>query len=187
MPGNDEAGHGFRTTSVEVVHDWTYSVLVRRNVVSPDGEAFARTYVDSPGAVAVVAVTGDDEIVLVRQYRATVDDFVTEIPAGMRDVPGEPGIETARRELAEEAGLEASTWRPLGSILSTPGVTNSTVEIHLATGLTPVPVEPHGPEERVMTVFRVPFAEAVRMCMEDEITDSKSVAGILRAARVLGR
>lgn len=187
MSGTDGAGHGFRTTSIDIVHDWTYSVLVRRNVVSPDGETFARTYVDSPGAVAVVAVTDEDEIVLVRQYRATVDEFVTEIPAGMRDVPGEPGLETARRELVEEAGFEASSWSSLGSILSTPGVSNSVVEIYLATGLVPVPLAPHGPEERVMTVSRTPFAEAVRMCMDDEITDSKSVAGILRAARVLGR
>ena len=177
----------FRTTSIDLVHDWTYSKLVRRNVTSPDGESFARTYVDSPGAVAVVAVTDDDDVVLVRQYRATVDDFVVEIPAGMKDVTGEPGLETAKRELVEEAGFVASVWRPLGSILSTPGVSNSTVEIHLATGLRSVPVEPHGPEEREMTVSLVPFDEAVRMCMEDEIVDSKSVAGILRAARLLGR
>ena len=187
MTQQTPAGHGFRTASLEVVHDWGYSVLVRRNVVSPDGEQFARTYVDSPGAVAVVAVTDADEIVLVSQYRATVDAFVTEIPAGMRDVPGEPGIETARRELVEEAGYEASSWTELGSILSTPGVSNSVVEIFLATGLTAVPVRPHGPEERVMSIHHVPFPDAVRMCMDDAITDSKSVAGILRAARVLGR
>lgn len=181
------AGHGFVTTSLELVHDWTYSQLVRRTVLSPDGESFDRTYVDSPGAVAVVAVTGDDEIVLVSQYRATVDGHVVEIPAGMKDVDGEPGLETARRELVEEVGFEASSWVSLGSILSTPGVSNSVVELYLATGLTAVPVEPHGPEERVMKVMHVPFAEAVHMCMDDSIIDSKSVTGILRAARLLGR
>jgi len=105
----------------------------------------------------------------------------------MKDVEGEPGLETARRELVEEAGLKADTWQPLGSILSTPGVSNSVVEIFLATGLSVVPVQPHGPEERVMTVSKVPIDDAVRMCMDDEIVDSKSVAGILRAARILGR
>lgn len=187
MSRTNSAGHGFRTTSIDLVHDWTYSRLVRRNVTSPDGESFARTYVDSPGAVAVVAVTDDDEIVLVHQYRATVDDYVVEIPAGMKDVEGEPGIETARRELVEEAGYVADAWSSLGSILSTPGASNSVVEIYLATGLTAVPVEPHGPEERVMRISRVPVDEAVRMCMDDEIVDSKSVTGILRAARILGR
>ena len=187
MSQRNGAGHGFLTTSIDLVHDWTYSRLVRRNVTSPDGETFARTYVDSPGAVAVVAVTDDDKVVLVHQYRATVDDYVVEIPAGMKDVEGEPGLETARRELVEEAGLKADTWQPLGSILSTPGVSNSVVEIFLATRLSVVPVQPHGPEERVMTVSKVPIDDAVRMCMDDEIVDSKSVAGILRAARILGR
>lgn len=187
MTQQNGAGHGFRTMSVDIVHDWTYSRLVRRTVTSPDGETFARTYVDSPGAVAVVAVTDDDKVVLVHQYRATVDDYVVEIPAGMKDVEGEPGLETARRELLEEAGFVALSWQPLGSILSTPGVSNSVVEIYLATGLGAVPVEPHGPEERAMTISHVPIDDAVRMCMEDEIVDSKSVAGILRAVRILGR
>ena len=179
--------HPFRTESLETVHDWKYSQLVRRTVVSPQGDSFDRTYVDSPGAVAVVAVTGDDEVILVTQYRAPVDGMVTEIPAGMRDVPGEPPLETARRELVEEAGVEAVSWRDLGSILSTPGASNGVVEIFLATDLHDVPAVPHGPEEDAMEIHRVPFTEAIRMCMDGEITDSKSVAGILRAARLLGR
>lgn len=186
MPGGGTEP-SFRTVGLETVHDWTYSRLVTRTVLSPSGEQFARTYVASPGAVAVVAVTDDDEVVIVRQYRATVDRYVAEIPAGMRDVEGEPPAETARRELAEEAGLAAGTLSPLGSILSTPGVSDSVVEIFLATQLTEVPLRPHGPEENEMSVERIPFDEAVRMCMDDEIIDSKSVAGILRAARLLGR
>lgn len=186
MAGLGDLSHPFRTESVETVHDWTYSRLVRRTIASPDGEVFDRTYVDSPGAVAVVAVTADDHVLLVSQYRAPVDGMVTEIPAGMRDVEGEPAEETARRELVEEVGYAADTWHPLGSILSTPGASNGVVEIFLARGLTPVPVRPHGPEEQVMRIHHVPIAEAIRMCMESEIIDSKSVAGILRAARILG-
>ena len=177
----------FETKSLTVVHDWTYSRLVTRVVESPQGDEFERTYVDSPGAVAVVAVTDSDEIVLVDQYRATIDGYLTEIPAGMRDKQGEPDIETARRELEEETGFRASEWRPLGRMLSTPGVSNGWVELFLATGLVHVGATPDGPEEQSMSVLRVPFEEAVRMCTESVITDSKSVVGILRAARVLGR
>lgn len=187
MAGSGGAPRGFRTESLETVHDWTYSRLVTRTVTGPGGDTFSRTYVDSPGAVAVVAVTDDDCIVLVDQYRATVDAYVTEIPAGMRDVDGEEPLLTASRELMEEAGYEAATWTPLGSILSTPGVCNSYVEIFLATGLTEGEAAPHGPEEDAMTVRKVPFDEAVRLALHGDITDSKSVAGILRAARLLGR
>lgn len=176
----------FVTRSVETVHDWNYAKLVTRSVTSPHGLEFSRTYVDSPGAVGVVAVTDDDEIVLVDQYRATIDDWLVEIPAGMRDKAGEPTAETARRELEEETGYRASDWTPLGVMLSTPGVSSGWVELFLARGLEHVGATPDGPEEDVMSVLRVPFAEAVRMCMESEITDSKSVVGILRAARLLG-
>lgn len=177
----------FVTNALEVVHDWVYSRLVTREVSAPDGVVFRRTYVDSPGAVGIVAVTDDDHIVLVDQYRATIDDYLVEIPAGMRDKPGEPAMETARRELEEETGYRAREWRPLGRMLSTPGVSNGWVEIFLATGLEHVGAMPEGPEELSMSVLRVGFADAVRMCMESEITDSKSVVGILRAARLLGR
>ena len=183
-PGNRQP---FTTRSVEVVHDWTYSKLVTREVASPDGEVFRRTYVDSPGAVAVVALTDEDEVVLVDQYRATIDDYLVEIPAGMRDKSGEEDLATAKRELEEETGFRAREWRSLGRMLSTPGVSSGWVELYLATGLESVGATPEGPEELAMTVLRVKFDEAVRMCMKSEITDSKSVIAILRAARLLGR
>lgn len=183
----DPSGNGgFVTRDLETVHDWGYSRLVRRTVESPGGERFSRTYVDSPGAVGVVALTADDEIVLVSQYRAPVDGYVLEIPAGMRDVDDEPPMETARRELEEEVGYRAGEWVDLGAVLSTPGVSNGVVELFLATQLEHHGSTPHGPEEQAMHVLHVPSADAVAMCMDGRITDSKSVTGILRAARLLG-
>lgn len=179
-------GRGFVSTSLQVVHDWGYSRLVTRTVNAPNGDAFSRTYVDSPGAVGVVALAADGTVVLVNQYRAPVDGFVLEIPAGMRDIDEEPPLVTAQRELEEEVGYRATGWRELGSILSTAGVSNGVVQLFLATGLTSVGATPHGPEEETMDVLHVPFPEAIHMCMDDRITDSKSVGGLLRAARVLG-
>ena len=89
------------------VHAWAMFDLRRRTIVSPSGVEFERTFVSTPGAVAVVAITDDDEVVVVKQYRAAFGASVLEIPAGMRDVPGEDPSTTASRELTEETGYTA--------------------------------------------------------------------------------
>jgi len=175
---------GFRRIESRSVHGWAVWDLRNVTVEAPDGGTFERTYVDSPGAVAVVAVHADGSVVLVRQYRAAYDSTMVELPAGMRDVPGEDPLVTASRELAEEAGLAAETWTHLGVCSSAPGITNSDVEIYMATGLSEVPFEPHGPEEINMTSESVPFATALEMVRGGVITDSKTVIGLLLAADV---
>jgi 8-oxo-dGTP pyrophosphatase MutT (NUDIX family) len=175
----------FTRISTDVVHPWAMYSLVHAVIEAPSGEQFHRTFVDSPGAVGVVAVTADQKVVLVTQYRAAMGDVLTEIPAGLRDVPGEEPLVTAQRELAEEAGLKASEWQWLGRIASAPGVTNSTVEIFLARGLSAVPTDPHGPEEAHMTVSYLPLGEAVEEVVSGRLSDSKTCVGLLLAERVL--
>lgn len=172
---------GFTVGSEEMLLEWAMFRLLRRHVTSPTGETFVRTFVETPGAVATVAFTDDRAIVLVHQYRATLDSFVLEIPAGMRDVDGEDPVETARRELREEAGFDAETLTHLGDFLSTPGVTNSALHIYLATDLRRCAVEPHGPEEVQMTIHEVAAPEALAMVRDGRITDGKSCYGILMA------
>lgn len=157
--------------------------LIRRVVKAPQGEVFERTFVSTPGAVATVAVTDTGDVVLVSQYRATLDSLVLEIPAGMRDIEGEELSVTAIRELKEETGFSASKMEFLGTCLSSPGVTDSSVDVYLATGLVDGDAEPHGPEEDVMTVERVPFSRALHMVDSGEITDAKTAYGLLLAAR----
>ena len=165
------------------VHSWAMFDLRRRVIVSPSGEQFERTFVSTPGAVGVVAITDDDEVVLVRQYRAALHDRILEIPAGMRDVPGEEPALTAARELAEETGYTAATMEFVGHMYSSPGVTDSVVDVFLAGGLSPgVPV-PHGPEETTMDIVHVPFDKALDMVDSGEISDSKSVFGLLAVGR----
>lgn len=175
---------GFRIEADEVVHSWYVFGLVKRSVVAPDGERFERTFVTTPGAVGVVAVTDSGDVVLVRQYRATLHESILEIPAGMRDKPGEPAEETASRELREETGFTAGTLSRLGSIISSPGVTDSVVEIHLAENLVAGEWIPHGPEEEAMEIVLIPFSDALDMVAEGAITDSKTVSGLLLAARM---
>lgn len=175
--------HGFTVANEDVVHSWAMFELRRRSVKSPADVDFERTYVHTPGAVATVAVLDSGEVVLVEQYRASFGGFVLEIPAGMRDVDGEDPSVTAVRELREEAGCEARSLTFLGECLSSPGVTDSTVLVYLATDITSVATEPHGPEEDAMVIRRVQFAEALAMVDDGRINDAKSAYGILLAAR----
>lgn len=174
---------GFIHSSDHDVHSWAMFRLVERHVTAPSGDDFQRTFVSTPGAVGIVAVTDDHRVVLVSQYRAAVHGSVREIPAGMRDVPGEDPMETARRELREETGYVASTFTRLGVCLSSPGVTDSSVEVYLATGLVSGNSEPHGPEEDSMTIEHYKFSEALEMIDREEISDAKTVYGLLLAAR----
>ena len=174
---------GFVTDKEDIVHEWAMFRLVQRNVKSPQGVSFERTFVHTPGAVAAVAVSDSGQIALVEQYRASFGGYVLEIPAGMRDVEGEDPAVTARRELREEAGVDARHIEFLGECLSSPGVTDSSVLVYLATGLSEVDMEPHGPEEDEMLLHWVPLDEALSMIENGHITDAKSAYGILLAVR----
>ena len=174
---------GFSLRDEVSVHAWAMFDLRRRRILSPSGVEFERTFVSTPGAVAVVAVTDDNEVILVRQYRAAFDAAVLEIPAGMRDVPGEDPVLTAARELAEETGYVADRYEYVGRMLSSPGVTDSVVEVFLAQGLRKGSPVPHGPEEDEMEVIHVSFESALEMVDAGEISDSKSVFGLLAVAR----
>jgi 8-oxo-dGTP pyrophosphatase MutT (NUDIX family) len=155
----------------------------------PDGVRFERDVIRSPGAVGVVAVQFDPEgtpsVVLVRQYRPVLDAEVTEIPAGMRDVDGEPPDETARRELIEEVGLAAGRLDLLTVFHNSVGMTDATTHLYLATDLTPVPPQAQGPEEEAMVVVQVPLADALAEVARGAITDAKTIIGLLLTERRL--
>ncbi len=177
---------GFRHLGDRRVHEGNIWNVVVGTFESPDGETFQRDIVRSPGAVAVVALDGSD-VVLVRQYRPSFDAPIWEIPAGMRDVPGEPPEATAARELAEEVGLAAARYELLTRFYPSAGMTDSTVHVYLATGLTSVGRQAHGPEESHMEVARFPLDEALAMVDRGDIVDSKTVIGLLLAARRVRR
>ena len=174
--------HPFSVEDDQLVHAWHVFRLLRRRLRT-GSQSFERTFLDSPGAVGTLAIDDDNHVILVHQYRATIDDMLWEIPAGMRDVEGEESLVTAQSELEEEAGLIAANWERLGSLTAAAGVTNSIVEVFIARQLSEVPLQPHGPEEEHMTVARVSFADAVAMVVDGRITDAKSSIAILLAAR----
>lgn len=141
-----------------------------------------RDVVMHPGAVAVIAVDDDDRILLVRQYRHPVAMYLFEPPAGLLDVAGEPPLETARRELAEEAGVQASTWHTLVDLFNTPGGSSEAIRVYLASDLTALPggrPNTGEAEEAHLPQAWVPLEEAVELVLSGAIGSPSGVAGIL--------
>jgi 8-oxo-dGTP pyrophosphatase MutT (NUDIX family) len=172
----------FRHLGDRLVHQGYIWQVVVATFESPDGELFERDIIRSPGAVGVVPLlfeNGVPTVVFVRQYRGPLDQYVLEIPAGMRDVADEPLELTAERELIEEAGLSAGRLEYLTHFFSSAGMTDSVLHVYLATDLSPVERDLHGPEETHMEVLRLPLAEAVEMVARGEINDAKTVIGLL--------
>jgi 8-oxo-dGTP pyrophosphatase MutT (NUDIX family) len=178
--------HEFRVLDSETVFEGHVISLRRDTLTMPGGGDSVREVVHHPGAVAVVALDADDNVVLVRQYRHPVGRHLWELPAGLRDEDGEPPLETAKRELAEETQLAAARWSLLVSLYSSPGFSDELVQIYLAEDLS-VADRPEGfvveHEEADMTVERVPLDEAVQRVFDGDIRNSSAVAGILAAAR----
>jgi ADP-ribose pyrophosphatase len=180
---------GFSHLDDRLVHQGHIWHVAVAQFQAPDGEVFERDVVRSPGAVAAVPVLFDPEgnpsVVMVRQYRPPFDELVLEIPAGMRDVPGEPTEVTAARELHEEVGLRAGSMRHLLNFYPSAGMTDSVLYLYLATDLTPVERQTHGPEEAHSEVVHLPLDQAIAMVLAGQINDAKSIIGLLLVEREL--
>lgn len=150
----------------------------------PGGKIVNREVVEHYGAVAVLAMDDDARIPMVYQYRHPIGRRLWELPAGLLDVDSEAPHLTAARELREEAGLDARDWRVLVDLDSTPGFSDESVRVYLATGLTDVSRPEAHDEEADMTLQWLPLAEAVRQVFSGDIVDSLAVAGILAAHAV---
>lgn len=142
--------------------------------------------VEHPGAVAIVALQDDGQVVLVHQYRHPVRTFLYELPAGLLDMLGEAPLEAARRELFEETGLVAADWSVLLDIFTSPGMTDEVIRIYLARGISESTdrFQPED-EEITMTVVRLPLDDALARVQSGQITNAAAVAGI--CATVLAR
>ena len=176
---------GFHKVSEREIHAGRVVRLTESVFATPDGGTMTRDIVHHRGAVAVVAVDGD-EVVLLRQYRTPVEGELLEIVAGTRDVGGEEPEATARRELAEEAGLACESLEELGTFYNSPGFCDELSHVYLAPGLSPVPREPDGAEEEWMTIERVGLGAVEAMIARGEIRDAKTIIGLLLAFRRLG-
>lgn len=168
-----------------VVHRGRIVTLTRATFVDPDGVRFERDVVRHPGAVAMVPITDAGSVILVCQYRPAVDAWLLEIPAGTCDVDGEPGESTARRELAEEIGYTPAQVTLLTRCAITPGFCDEYSSVYLCTGLSAVPVDRHGIEERYMEIEEVPLSGFDAMVDSGAIVDATTILGVGLARRHL--
>jgi 8-oxo-dGTP pyrophosphatase MutT (NUDIX family) len=175
----------FRPTGEETVHRGWFISVVRATFVDPEGVPFERDVVRHPGAVAVVAVTDDDSVVLARQFRPAINQWILEIPAGTCDVEGEPAEVTARRELAEEVGYAAGELSLLTRCVITPGFCDEFAAIYLATGLSPAPLDRQGTEEQYMLVEEIPLSRFDDLVDTGAIIDASTILGVGLARRRL--
>jgi ADP-ribose pyrophosphatase len=175
----------FTPTGEETMHRGWFIRVQRATFLDPAGQRFERDIVRHPGAVAVVPVTDDGAVVLVRQYRPAVDRWLLEVPAGTCDVAGEPPVVTAGRELAEEVGYAADDLVLLTSTAITPGFCDEIAHVFLATGLRPVPTGRQGAEEAYMEVVEVPLDRFDAMVDDGTVVDASTILGVGLARRRL--
>ncbi len=188
----DEAGAsgrdgGFRTLSSEVVHEGEVLRVRVDRVAMGEGSQATREVVVVHDAVAVVALDRNGRVCLLRQYRQPIGGYCLEVPAGKIDVEGESPLASARRELAEEAALEASSWLALTSFLNSVGWTTERTCVFLATDLrdgASASFEASA-EEAEMTLSWVSLEDALELVQSGEIADAKTIIGLLLTARRL--
>ncbi|WP_123027150.1 NUDIX domain-containing protein [Mycolicibacterium stellerae] len=180
------AEHVFAIVESETVYVGKIFALRADDVQMPGGNTARREVVEHYGAVAILAIDDDANVVMVYQYRHPVGRRLWELPAGLLDMGGEPPHITAARELEEEAGLSAQNWRVLVDLVSAPGFSDESVRVYLATGLSEIGRPDAHDEEADLVVRRFALDEAVRMALSGEITNAITVSGVLAAQAVGG-
>ena len=178
----------FDVRSTKITHNGALSNVRVDEVEMPDGSVAEREIVEHADAVAIVALEPDGNVVLIRHYRHAVRQRVLEIPAGKLDVDGEAPADAARRELAEEVGLQAGRLTELTHFHNSAGWSEEATTIYLATEVDTCDL-PEGftaeHEEADIEIVRVPLADALAKVDSGEINDAKTVIGLLLADRHL--
>lgn len=141
----------------------------------PNGRTASLEIAHHPGGATVVAVDAEGRVCLLRQYRHAAGGWLDELPAGKLD-GGEPPIDCAQRELAEEAGVVARDWQKLGQFFSTPGVLTEVIHVYLARDLAPSDAQPE--DHEVFEARWVPLEEAMAMATDGRLRDAKSIIGL---------
>ncbi len=149
--------------------------LISETQVLPNGKAVTVEVIRHPGSSAVVPLLGDGKVVLIRQYRPAVGEFLWEIPAGTR-VPGEDPLACAKRELLEECGLEGGRFDKLGVIAVAAGYSDESIHLFLATEIGPG--EQHLDEDELLTTHLLPFDDVMGMIRRGEIHEAMTIIGL---------
>lgn len=152
--------------------------LRRDEALLPNGNTAMREIIEHPGGVCVAALTDNDEVLMVRQFRYPYSEVVLEIPAGKRDSKDEEPLECGKRELREETGATAQKFIDLGQLYPTPGYCGEIIWLYAATGLTFG--ETDCDDDEFLTVERIPLEKCVEMILSGEIKDAKTQTAVLK-------
>ena len=153
-------------------------IKVTYDIADVNGKEAWREVVHHPGASAVVAIDEDNRIIMEKQFRYALNDYLLEIPAGKLDA-GEDPLVCAKRELEEETGIIASEWISLGTIATSPGFCNEVIHLYVAKGLSKGKI--HWDEDEYVEVERYSFDELLQRISEEKIKDSKTLSALLLA------
>lgn len=171
-----------KTVSSEVIFEGRIIRVHVDTVEMPDGKLATREVVDHPGGVGVVALTDNNEVIMVKQFRKPIEKAIYEIPAGKLD-HGEDHRVCGIRELEEETGYKAKEFIYLGYMYPTPGFANEVTHVYLAKGLYEGQIHPD-PDE-YLDVEKIPIDKVKEMIMNNEINDGKTVFGVFKTAELL--
>lgn len=180
----DQSAVAFPVVGSDVTHEGLMVTVRVDQVAMPDGNTVSREVARRPNAVAVVPLTDDAEVVMLRQYRHPVGRYELEIPAGLLDVEGEPEDAAAQRELAEEIGMRAGRLRRLTRFWNSAGWSDEATTVFVGTQLQPATPDDGfvaEAEEADMELLHVPLADALEHVRAGRITDAKTIVGLLLA------
>lgn len=174
-----------RPNTSELIYDGAIVHLYRDTVILPDGKEAPREVIRHIGAVCVVPVTDDGEVILVKQYRHPIGRMTIEIPAGKLDSKAEDPILAAHRELSEETGYECDEMTFIGDINTTVGFCDEVIHMYLARGLKKGSAHPD--DDEFIAAVKLPLSEVVGLILDGQITDAKTQAAVLKAKLILDK
>jgi len=170
--------------SRSTLHQGRVFNLIKENYTLENGVTSDMDFIQHPGAAAMVPMLNNQEVVLIKQYRHAIREFIWEIPAGTLD-PNESPLNCARRELIEEIGYSATDWHQLGTITPLPGCSDEHIHIFLASDLKPE--EQQLDDDEMINVHKINLSEALQMILAGEISDGKTISGLFLASQWLNR
>jgi len=166
----------FRVEAEREIHRARIIRLVAKDLILPNGRQTTFTIVEHPGAVAIVPVHSNGDVVLLKQFRPTIGEEIYEIPAGTIE-KGEAPLATAKREIIEETGLKAKQWAKIAEFYTAPGFCTELMHVYVARGLTPASAD--GDADEILRPVRMTLGAALKLIKSRKIRDAKTIAGLL--------